>query len=94
MLRMLQLVTLPVLYDHDDDPTPYITIYNATTDESNTATNMTVRLGAISGRDVTVDYATSNGTATAGSDYTATSGTLTISAELKQVQFQLLFLTH
>jgi len=26
---------------------------------------------------VTVDYATSNGTATAGSDYTATSGTLT-----------------
>ena len=31
-------------------------------------------------RDVTVDYATSNGTATAGSDYTATNGTLTISA--------------
>ena len=29
---------------------------------------------------MTVDYATSNGTATAGSDYTATSGTLTISA--------------
>ena len=29
---------------------------------------------------VTVDYATSNGTATAGSDYTATSDTLTFSA--------------
>ena len=29
---------------------------------------------------MTVAYATSNGTATAGSDYTATSGTLTISA--------------
>ena len=31
-------------------------------------------------QDITVDYATSNGTATAGSDYTATSGTLTIAA--------------
>jgi len=41
---------------------------------------MTVTLSAAAGRDVTVDYATSNGTATAGSDYTATSGTLTISA--------------
>ena len=30
---------------------------------------------------ITVAYATSNGTATAGSDYTATSGTLTISAD-------------
>ena len=30
--------------------------------------------------DVTIDYATSNGTATAGSDYTAASGTLTFSA--------------
>ena len=29
---------------------------------------------------MTVDFATSNGTATAGSDYTATSNTLTISA--------------
>ena len=41
---------------------------------------MTVTLSAAAGRDVTVDYATSNGTATAGSDYTATNGTLTISA--------------
>ena len=41
---------------------------------------MTVTLSAAAGRDVTVDYATSNGTATAGSDYTETSGTLTISA--------------
>ena len=41
---------------------------------------MTVTLSAASGKTVTVDYATSNGTATAGSDYTATSGTLTFSA--------------
>ena len=65
----------------DDDATPSLSINDvSTSDESNTATNMTVHLSAAAGRDVTVDYATSNGTATAGSDYTATSGTLTISA--------------
>ena len=37
----------------------------------------TVSLSDEPGSDVTVDYATSDGTATAGSDYTATSGTLT-----------------
>ncbi len=36
----------------------------------------TVSLTAASTRTVSVKYATSNGTATAGSDYTATSGTL------------------
>jgi hypothetical protein len=41
---------------------------------------LTVTLSAASGKDITVDYVTSEGTATAGSDYTTTSGTLTISA--------------
>jgi len=36
-----------------------------------------VNLNAASANTITVDYATSNGTATAGSDYTSTSGTLT-----------------
>ena len=51
---------------------------------------MTVTLSAASWiRDVAVAYATSNGTATAGSDYTATSGTLTISAgRYNREQFQ------
>src|SRR5262245_37571444 len=40
---------------------------------------ITVNLSA-PGPEVTVQYATSNGSATAGSDYTATSGTLTIPA--------------
>ena len=40
----------------------------------------TVSLAAVGGLDVSVDYETSNGTATAGSDYTRTSGTLTIPA--------------
>ena len=50
--------------------------------ESGSAGNatFTVTLSAASGQDVEVDYASSNGTATAGSDYTAASGTVTILA--------------
>ena len=40
----------------------------------------TVSISAANGETVTVDYATSNGTATAGQDYTSTSGTLTFPA--------------
>lgn len=40
----------------------------------------TVTMSRTNGASVTVDYATSNGTATAGSDYTSTSGTLTFTA--------------
>jgi hypothetical protein len=46
---------------------------------SSTAT-LTVTLSPASANDVTVQFATSNGTATAGADYTATSGTLTFTA--------------
>ena len=48
--------------------------------ESGSAGNatFTVTLSAASGKDVEVDYASSNGTAAAGSDYTAASGTVTI----------------
>ena len=65
----------------DDDATPSLSIADVTAGNENAANqHFTVSLSAVSGRDVTVDYATSNGTATAGADYTATSGTLTISA--------------
>ena len=49
-------------------------------DEGDTTSNYTVSLspaGVTPTSDLTVSYATSNGTATAGSDYTAKSGTLT-----------------
>jgi hypothetical protein len=42
-----------------------------------TPATFTVSLSAASSHSVTINYATSNGTATAGSDYTSTSGTLT-----------------
>src|SRR5207247_5600505 len=51
--------------------------------EGNSATTpmtFTVSMTPASMTGVTVDYATSDGTATAGSDYVATSGTLTIPA--------------
>jgi hypothetical protein len=46
-------------------------------DAGTTAATFTVRLAAPSSDTVTVQYATADGIATAGSDYTATSGTLT-----------------
>src|SRR5207302_9050221 len=49
--------------------------------DSGTATaRFTVTLSPASSRSVTVDYATADGTATAGSDYTAAAGTLSFAA--------------
>ena len=65
----------------DDDNPPSITISDETAANENAAsTNLTVTLSAASSKDVTVDYATADSTATAGADYTADSGTVTISA--------------
>ena len=64
----------------DNDATPSLAIANAATADESTAKTVTVTLSTASGRDVTVAYSSSNGSATAGSDYTAVSGTLTISA--------------
>ncbi|HBB33561.1 MAG TPA: hypothetical protein DC064_17615 [Cyanobacteria bacterium UBA9273] len=64
----------------DNDPVPSFRINDVTTTEGNSGTKsatFTVSLSAASGRTTTVNYATANGTATAGSDYTATTGTLT-----------------
>lgn len=52
----------------------------ATVNENGGAATMTVQLARASSQVVTVAYATSNGTAGANSDYTATSGTLTFAA--------------
>jgi hypothetical protein len=68
---------------NDDDPTPSLTINNFSVTEGNSGTKTTtfaVTLSAASGRTVTVNYATANGTASSSSDYVATSGTLTFAA--------------
>ncbi len=67
----------------DDDGTPTLSVNDVTVTEGNsgsTNATFTVSLSAASGNTVTVNYATSNGTATSGSDYSAASGTLTFSA--------------
>ncbi|MGN6574350.1 MAG: Calx-beta domain-containing protein [Nocardioides sp.] len=66
----------------DNDPTPTLSIVDVSQHENSSPTmTFTVTLSAVSGRTVTVNYATSNGTATtADGDYTAKSGTLTIPA--------------
>jgi hypothetical protein len=59
---------------------PNITISDVTIGETNSATvsvYFTVRLSRASQQRITVQYATADGTAKAGKDYTSTSGTLT-----------------
>jgi hypothetical protein len=62
---------------------PALSVNNATGLESSSANKtmtFTVTLSAASGQTVTVQYATADGTAVAGTDYTATSGTLSFAA--------------
>jgi uncharacterized repeat protein (TIGR01451 family) len=67
----------------NDDPVPTLSINDVTLAEGNTGvTNavFAVSLSALSGVDASFTYTTANGTATAGSDYVARSGSLTIPA--------------
>jgi chitinase len=64
----------------DDDPPPALSVSGSTVPEGNSGTRtvrFTVTLTPVSGKTVSVSYATANGTASAGSDYVARSGTLT-----------------
>ena len=64
----------------DDDPLPALTINDVSVAEGDSGTvaaTFTVSLSPLSGRSVTVNYATVNNTAVAPGDYAATSGTLT-----------------
>ncbi len=65
----------------ENEDGPGLTIADVTTaDESAANATFTVTMSPVSASAVTVDYATRDGTATAGSDYTSSSGTLTFSA--------------
>ncbi len=63
----------------DNDALPTISTANVTVTEGDSGTavaTFTVSLSAASAKPITVDFATADGTATAGADYEATSGTL------------------
>src|SRR5437667_35231 len=65
---------------NNDDPLPSLAINDVAVTEGNSGTVnavFTVSLSPTSGQTVTVNYATADGTATAGADYVAASGTLT-----------------
>ena len=67
----------------DDDPLPSVAIGDVTVTEGDTGTvtaSFNVTLAPASGRQVSVSYATADGTATASADYSATSGELTFAA--------------
>ncbi|MBX3415848.1 MAG: hypothetical protein KF708_24405 [Pirellulales bacterium] len=64
----------------DDDDPPTVSIENVSVNEGNSGTSQalfTVSLSTASEQVITVDFSTGNQTATAGSDYTATIGTVT-----------------
>ena len=68
----------------DDDPQPELRVADASVTEGGGDLQFTVTLAPASGRTVTVDYATGDGTgdaaATAGEDYREAAGTLTYAA--------------
>jgi ribosomal protein L35AE/L33A len=64
----------------NDDPLPTLAIHDTTVTEGNSGTVnalFDVSLSVASGQTVTVRYATTDGTATAGADYVATNGIVT-----------------
>ncbi|MGC6474101.1 MAG: Calx-beta domain-containing protein, partial [Candidatus Puniceispirillaceae bacterium] len=62
----------------DNDPAPTISVADiSTVNETASSTNVVATLSTASEKVITIDYTTSDGTATAGSDYTAASGTIT-----------------
>lgn len=63
----------------NDDPAPVVSIGNVTLNEGNSGTNnaaFEVRLTARTGLQISIAYATSNGTAVAGSDYLPVTGVI------------------
>ena len=76
------IAALALVPPTDASAEPTLDISDATAGEADGSIEFTVAIsGTIVGDDVTVDYATSDGTATAGSDYTAVeSGTLTFAS--------------
>ena len=64
----------------DDDPPPELSVEDDTAEEVDGSLEFRVTLSVESGKEITVGYATSDGSATAPADYAETSRTLTINA--------------
>jgi Calx-beta domain len=64
----------------DDDGAPSLSVNDVSRSETNGPLTFTVKLSKASGQDVSVHFATADGSAHAPGDYTATSGAVTIPA--------------
>ena len=69
-----------MITDNDDPPVLSLTPASQSVLEDAGSMAFTVSLSAVSAKTVTVSYATANGTAEAGKDYTTASGMLTFAA--------------
>src|SRR6185312_17439433 len=65
---------------NENDPVPTISVDNPSVGEGDGTLTFTISIDAVSALDTSVDYATSDGSATDGQDYTGQSGTATILA--------------
>ena len=81
-----QYIVIPIT---DLNPTPSLSVLGTEGEEGEREISVPVELDSPSGRRVTVDYASSDGTAIAGSDYDATSGTLTFEPGETRVNIEL-----
>ena len=79
--------TLTVL--DNENPNVQFSLSNYTTDESKGTAAISVTLSEVQQQPVAVDYASSDGTATAGKDYTAAKGTLYFAPGEKEKTFDL-----
>ncbi|MFC2086962.1 Calx-beta domain-containing protein [Bacteroidota bacterium] len=66
--------------DNDAIPTIEFTQTSSGSDEGTSPASLEVSLSAASGLDITVDYAVSGGTASSGTDFSLSDGTLTVTA--------------
>lgn len=83
LITGLVLMSVACSGPHSQSSGPSLTIADASVLEGDAGTSnlvFTVSLASAAATDITVNYATNDGTATAGSDYTATNGTLTLAA--------------
>jgi hypothetical protein len=90
-----QTLTTIVIEDNEPPPPPRLQFSAATYNVAENAGSVTItvtRSGSTSGT-VTADFSTTDGTATAGADYTAASGTLTFADGQTSKQFTVFVLT-
>jgi hypothetical protein len=78
---------LTILDDNDPPPTVGFSSSTYSVSEGGVTATIAVTLSAPSGQTVSVDYATSNGTATAGSDYSSVSDTLDFARGVTSMTF-------